>query len=218
MHVSTEDEHSFALAILSALMKFHGLDSVLDVGSGTGRALLDLQEQCPGIRCVGVEPVAELREVGYTKGLSKQALLEGNGAHLPFADNSFDAVCEFAVLHHVPQSRVVIDEMCRVARKMIFISDCNFVAQGGPVMRIAKRVLFGLNLWPLVKWIKTGGKGYSVSEEDGIQYSYSVFQDIRYLRRFWKRVYVVPTKGQSGNDGSALVSAPHLIIVGTGKI
>ena len=79
-------------------------------------------------------------------------------------------------------------------------------------------MLFGLHLWPLVKWIKTGGKGYSTSKEDGIQYSYSVFQDIKYLRKFWKQVYVLPTKGQSANDGSTLLSAPHLMIVCAGKI
>lgn len=176
-----------------------------------------MQEQCPGIRCVGVEPVAELREVGYQKGLSENTLIEGSGDKLPFGDNSFDVVCEFAVLHHVPQSRAVLDEMHRVARKMIFISDCNFVAQGSLTVRYIKRVLFGLGLWPAVKWIKTGGRGYSVSEEDGIQYSYSVFQDIKYLRKSWGQVAVFPTKGQSGNDGSALLSAPHLILICIGK-
>jgi len=218
MHISAKDEHSLALAILGALVKFHGFESVLDVGSGTGRALLELAEQCPESRCMGVEPVAELREVGYAKGLSHRTLIEGSGDQLPFADNSFDVVCEFAVLHHVPQSRAVIDEMCRVARRMIFVSDCNFVAQGSFFVRCIKRVLFGLQLWPAVKWIQTRGKGYSVSDDDGVQYSYSVFQDIRYLRRFWKHVVVFPTKGQSGNGGAALLSAPQLIFICTDKV
>jgi ubiquinone/menaquinone biosynthesis C-methylase UbiE len=217
LHISSKDEHSLALAILAALVKFHGFESVLDVGSGTGRALLELTEQCPGSRCVGVEPVAELREVGYSKGLSNRTLIEGSGDQLPFPENSFDVVCEFAVLHHVPKSRAVIDEMCRIARQMLFISDCNFVGQGSFSVRCIKRLLFGLRLWPFAKWIQTSGKGYSVSDDDGIQYSYSVFQDIRYLRRFWKRVVVFPTSGQSCNDGSALLSAGHLIIICTDK-
>jgi ubiquinone/menaquinone biosynthesis C-methylase UbiE len=218
MHISAKDEHSLALAILAALVKFHHFDSVLDVGSGTGRALLELAEQCPGTRCLGVEPVAELREVGYSKGLSNQVLLEGRGDKLPFGDNSFDVVCEFAVLHHVPQSRLVISEMCRVARRMVFISDCNFVAQGSFVSRYVKRILFGLKLWPTVKWIQTLGKGYSVSEDDGVQYSYSAFQDINYLRSFWRQVCVMPTKGESGNNGSSLLHAPHLIVICNDKI
>jgi len=218
MHVSEKDEHSFALTILAALMKFNRFDSVLDVGSGTGRALLELQEQCPGIRCIGIEPVEELREIGYSKGLSKHMLIEGSGAKLPFPENSFDVVCEFAVLHHVPQSRIVIDEMCRVARRMIVISDCNFVGQGGLILRCIKRVLFGVKLWPVVKWLKTGGKGYSVSADDGVQYSYSAFQDIVYLRKFWKQIYVLPTKGNSGNNGSTLFSAPHVMIICADKI
>lgn len=213
MHVSAHDEHSLALAVLAAFIRFYGYSSVLDVGSGTGRALLELEEQCPGVRCVGVEPVLELRELGYAKGVGRNTLIEGRGDNLRYDDNSFDVVCEFAVLHHVPHSRAVIKEMCRVARKMVLISDCNFMAQGRLPSRCIKRGLFGLGLWPLVKWIKTGGKGYSVSEDDGVQYSYSVFQDIQYLRNFWNEISVLPTKGGSGNDGSALLSAPHAILI-----
>ena len=57
-------------------------------------------------------------------------LIAGTGDKLPFDNNSIDVVCEFAVLHHVPKSRLVLDEMCRVARQMVVISDCNFVGQG----------------------------------------------------------------------------------------
>jgi ubiquinone/menaquinone biosynthesis C-methylase UbiE len=218
MHVDVQDEHSFALAILAALVKFHGYESVLDIGSGTGRALLELESLCPGLHCVGVEPVEELRKVGHAKGVSPENLIDGRGDALDFADNSFDVVTEFAVLHHVPKSRAVIKEMCRVARKMLIISDCNFVGQGGLLVRCLKRVLFGLGLWPLVTWIKTGGKGFSISEEDGISYSYSVFQDIGYLRKFWKRIYTIPTHGESGDDGSSLLFASHCMIVCSDKI
>ena len=39
MQISEQDEHQFTLAILSAMIEYHGIRSVLDVGSGTGRAL-----------------------------------------------------------------------------------------------------------------------------------------------------------------------------------
>jgi ubiquinone/menaquinone biosynthesis C-methylase UbiE len=218
MHLSANDEHTFALAILVTLIKLYGFESVADVGSGTGRALLGLRDQCPGLRCVGVEPVEELRKIGYAKGLSEEMLIAGVGDDLPFGDNEFDVVCEFGVLHHVPKSRLVLKEMCRVARKMVVISDSNVFAQGSVVLRWVKRLLYSLQLWPAAKWLQTGGKGYSILAGDGLQYSYSVFQDIKYLRRFWKKVYVIPTKGGSGNDGAALMSASHLMIVCSEKI
>ena len=42
-------------------------------------------------------------------------------AALAFPDRSFDLVCEFAVLHHVARPGTVIDEMNRVASRMIAI-------------------------------------------------------------------------------------------------
>jgi ubiquinone/menaquinone biosynthesis C-methylase UbiE len=212
-HVSAQDEHSLALSVMAALMRFYRIESVVDVGSGTGRAIIDLQQLSPGVRCIGVEPVRALREIGYAKGIGRDVLIDGSGTNLPFSSNSMDLVCEFAVLHHVPNSRVVLDEMTRVAREMIFISDCNFVAQGSPGAQLTKYLLYRMHLWRLAKWIQTGGKGYSVSPEDGIQYSYSVFQDLDYLRSMWKTVWVFPTKGISASNGSTLRSAEHLAVV-----
>ena len=39
MQLSPQDEHQFALSVLSAMIDYHGIRTVLDVGSGTGRAL-----------------------------------------------------------------------------------------------------------------------------------------------------------------------------------
>lgn len=69
-----------------------------------------------------------------------------------------------------------MSEMLRVAQKAIFISDANNFGQGRFLARTAKQALNALGLWKTVDFIKTKGKGYTISEGDGLAYSYSVFK------------------------------------------
>jgi ubiquinone/menaquinone biosynthesis C-methylase UbiE len=78
MHVAEDDEHGFALAYMLAVVDHFGVESILDIGSGTGRALLRMKQKMPHVRVVGVEPSAELRDMGYTKGLSASDLIDGD--------------------------------------------------------------------------------------------------------------------------------------------
>ena len=160
MQISEQDEHQFALAILSAMIEFHDIKSVLDVGSGTGRALRYLKSRHPGVRFVGIEPVEALRKVGHQAGLSPDELKDGDINALAAADGEFDLVCEFAVLHHVPKPKQAVAEMLRVARKAIFISDANNFGQGGLMSRCLKQGINALGLWRVFDWLRTGGKGY----------------------------------------------------------
>src|SRR5215472_5512298 len=199
MHVQEAGEHDFALAFLIGMIDQLGIESVLDIGSGTGRALLRIETAKPHVRVVGVEPVAELREIGYSKGLRKDTLIDGDAVDLKFADNSVDVVCEFGVLHHVPNPSKAIAEMLRVARKAVFISDCNNFGQGNLAGRMAKQILRGLRLWKVADFVKTRGRGYILSEGDGLAYSYSVFSDYDMIARQCKRVHLLNTTPSGRN-------------------
>ena len=199
MQISDQDEHQFALAILSAMIEYHGIRSVLDVGSGTGRALRYLKVRHPGVRFVGIEPVEALRKVGHAAGLSLEELRDGDINSLAAADGEFDLVCEFAVLHHVPKPELAVAEILRVARKAIFISDANNFGQGGIVARCLKQAINALGLWPAFDWLRTGGKGYHVSAGDGLFYSYSVYNNFRQIRKACRYVYQVNT-ADAGQD------------------
>jgi hypothetical protein len=39
MHVHDDGEHSLALSFMLSMIEYHGIRSILDVGSGTGRGL-----------------------------------------------------------------------------------------------------------------------------------------------------------------------------------
>src|SRR5215469_3378938 len=81
-HVHQDDEHGLALNFLCSAIKRLDIQSVLDVGCGTGRGLLAIKQAIPSLRVLGIEPSQELRCVGYTNGLTEHELIDGDGMHL----------------------------------------------------------------------------------------------------------------------------------------
>ncbi len=194
MHVSEDDEHGVALRYLSALLREFQLNSILDVGTGTGRAIEYLRRAHPGTLVVGVEPTLSLLARAQAKPAIHGALLaSGSGYQLPFANASFDSVCQFGVLHHVKDPNAVVREMTRVATRAVFLSDSNRFGQGSMRARLVKLVLGHCGLWPAANFLKTGGAGYTISSGDGLSYSYSVFDSVDILQAWADRLILVPT-------------------------
>lgn len=211
---SGEEEHELALAFMGSVIERFGIRSVLDIGSGTGRVLAYLKSRHPGVAAKGIEPVAELREAAYRKGIAADELIEGDACETGLGPNSFDMVCAFGVLHHIRYPRKVIGEMARVARKAVFISDSNNFGQGNLFTRSVKRLLKGLGLWKLAVLIKTKGRGYHLSEGDGLYYPYSVFDDYKFLKEHCDVVHVFGTRPSGINP---YTSASHAAMIGIKK-
>ena len=121
-------------------------------------------------------------------------------------------MCEFSALQHIPDPCKTVREMLWVARKAVFISDVNNFAQGGAFIRTVKEAINAFGLWPLADWIKTWGKGYTVSDGDGIAYSYSVFNDLPIVRRDCKSIHFLSTSPMVSTD--LYSSASHIAILG----
>jgi SAM-dependent methyltransferase len=213
-HLHRDDEHYFALSLLVAAIEHFGFQSVLDLGSGTGRAPLFIKQRNPDITVRGIEPVKELREIGYSMGLLQEELVEGDAADVDANDGDFDVVCEFGVLHHVRHPHVVVSEMLRVAKRAVFISDSNNFGQGAFAQRTLKQLLNALGLWKVADLVKTGGKGYRISEGDGLSYSYSVFNDYKQIKDRCECVHLLNTTGGGIN---LYRSAPHVALLGVKK-
>lgn len=213
-HTVSIGEHDFALAFMLSMVRFLGVRSVLDIGSGTGRGILQVKSTYPDLKVIGVEPSEALRQVGYTKGLKQEDLIDGDAQHLNFADGEFDLVCEFGALHHMPDPRKAVREMLRVSSKAIFISDGNNFGQGGPAGRRAKQLLQSLHLWGVANFIKTRGKGYAVSSSDGLYYSYSVFSDYAQISRNCKSVHLLNSTPAGRN---LYRTASHIALLGIKK-
>lgn len=88
-------EHNLALAFLIGVIDCLKIESVLDIGSGTGRAIAYIKQKREDLRVVGIEPVAAMRAVGYQKGILESELIEGDAMAMDFSDAEFDLVCEF---------------------------------------------------------------------------------------------------------------------------
>jgi len=198
LHVDPKDEHAKALGWLAALIEQYAFQSVLDVGSGTGRALLYLKDR-PGLELKGVEPSQAMREIGYSKGLTESQLMAGDALSLAFADDSVDIVCSFGVLHHIEDHRRAVSEMRRVARRAVFISDANNFGQGSFVNRTTKQIINMFGLWKVFDYVRTGFKGYHYSEGDGVFYSYSMYEDVPILRLKFPDVYYMSTRPSGSN-------------------
>jgi len=212
-HPSDEPANMVALGWVSALIRGLQLQSVLDVGSGTGRALRGLLADNPSLHIRGLEPVPELIEKAVQAGIANGVIVCGAGEHIPFPDKSFDAVCEFATLHHVPEPSVIISEMLRVARRAVFLSDANRFGQGNAFKRIVKLTAFSAGLGSWYRAAQTRGRGYLESELDGTFYSYSVYDSYAALASWSDRVVAVPTGslGPLGRFGPIL-SSPHVLL------
>jgi ubiquinone/menaquinone biosynthesis C-methylase UbiE len=206
MHLQPDDEHYLALSWMLAFVDRLECKSVLDIGSGTGRAVAFLRAHRPELRVIGIEPSAELRAIGHLNRIPAEQLIDGDASRLSFSDDSFDIVCEFGVLHHLRSPRTAISEMLRVARKGVFISDDNHFATSW-----VKRALAAVGMWHAAYWLRTGGKGYRISAGDGLAYPYSIFDDLNLLERRCSAVHCMNLRGRGPN---LRASATHAAVFG----
>lgn len=84
---------------------------VLEVGCGTGLILGRLAPHAASAWGMDLSP--GMLGLAQRRGLN---VVLGSATQLPFADASFDLVCSFKVLAHVPDIRAALSEIARVTR------------------------------------------------------------------------------------------------------
>jgi len=94
--------------------------TVLDVATGGGHVARRLREA--GCSVVSVDPASGM-----------QADVLSPAEHLPFADDSFDAVASRLGAHHFADVLGALKEMARVARSRLVICDNTFVSETSEV-------------------------------------------------------------------------------------
>jgi 2-polyprenyl-3-methyl-5-hydroxy-6-metoxy-1,4-benzoquinol methylase len=110
-----------ARQVLDGLAPLSGR-TVLDVGTGTGRAAIVLAKA--GAVVTGVDASREMLAVAERRARDAGAAVTfaaGDAHHLDFADRAFDSVVCLRVLMHTPDWRGSLAELCRVAsRRLVF--------------------------------------------------------------------------------------------------
>ena len=120
--------------------------SVLDVGTGTGRAAFLLAGA--GARTTGVDASAEMLAVARRRADPEGTAIEfrvGDAHHLDFGDRSFDVAVSFRVLMHTPGWRTCVAELCRVTRDRV-VFDYPSVRSAAAVQSLARRILYRLGM------------------------------------------------------------------------
>ena len=182
------------LRFVVPLLAAAGINSLLEVGTANGRGLRHLKDAFPRSFVCGLEPVAALlSQAGPLGHRAAVSLIQGSGETLPFPDASFDAVCEFSTLHHIPNPALVVKEMLRVARKVVLIADSNRFGQGRLPVRWLKLALYKAGLWNALNFVRTRGKRYMLTEGDGLAYSYSVYDSYALIHEWAHRIIQVPS-------------------------
>lgn len=94
---------------------------VLDVATGTADLALEIRRQLPDARITGVDISNEMLAIGREKIKAKGwqpfiELFEGDSEHLPFADESFDAVTVAFGVRNFERPIAGLAEICRVLK------------------------------------------------------------------------------------------------------
>ena len=90
---------------------------VLEIGVGQGTDLMQFARA--GAVCAGVDITdnhLQLTERNFALQGKQIELHKADATKLPFADNGFDCVYSFGVIHHIPEAQDVIAEALRVLR------------------------------------------------------------------------------------------------------
>jgi demethylmenaquinone methyltransferase/2-methoxy-6-polyprenyl-1,4-benzoquinol methylase len=90
-------------------------DTVLDVATGTGAVIRELQRQ-KGCKVVGVDQSPEMLAEARRRLGPELELVEANAEQLPFADASFDGLTFTYLLRYVADPASTLHELVRVVR------------------------------------------------------------------------------------------------------
>jgi ubiquinone/menaquinone biosynthesis C-methylase UbiE len=114
--------------------------TILDVGTGTGRAAIALARR--GAIVTGVDASAEMLTVAERRAADTGArvtFVRGDAHELRFDAGSFDAVVCLRVLMHTPDWRQSLAELCRVAgRRVVF--DYPALSSAAAIQAFTRRV------------------------------------------------------------------------------
>jgi SAM-dependent methyltransferase len=114
--------------------------TVLDVGTGTGRAAIALARR--GASVTGVDASKEMLDVARVRATEAHVTVtfaSGDAHGLAFGNQSFDDVVCLRVLMHTPDWRQSLGELCRVARNRV-VFDYPALASAAALQSLTRRV------------------------------------------------------------------------------
>lgn len=144
--------------------------SILDLATGTADLAIQLAIVNPKAHITGMDFSEKMLEIGKAKIQKQQLenqinLIQGDAAHIPFADNSFDVVTVAFGVRNFENLVQSLSEIRRVLKPngLAFILEFS-MPEKFPVKQIY-RLYFKLILPKIGKWVSKDGKAYSYLPE-----------------------------------------------------
>lgn len=159
------------------------------------------------MQVTSIEPSSDLRKIAIQNGIKGDLITPGDAYSIPFANGAFDLVCAFGVFHHLEDPNLAMEEMKRVSRKFLYFSDSNNYGQGRLLERNVKLFLRRIHLWRAFVFLKTRGRKYTISVNDGLAYSFSLLDTAKHLQG-----YSLKFMSTRSNDYNFLRTATHLAL------
>ena len=113
--------------IIGKLIDFHP-NTILEIGTGKGYLTTYLAKKYRTVTTIDIDEesqhIAKLNAL-YANVHHKINFIIADGANLPLDDNSFDLVISAFAFHHIENPLTVFNEMIRVSKKYLIISEFN---------------------------------------------------------------------------------------------
>jgi SAM-dependent methyltransferase len=182
-----------------------GKGKVLDIGTGRGRAAIEIARQFPQAQVIGVDTWTRLWGFwGMTKaGAEENARIaslndrctfqNGNALDLPFKDGEFQLVVSAFVFHevHVPDRTVLFEKVVRVLAPGGIFVICDLFPRGYKVKSVAE-------LLKKVQELGVDNVEYKTASEAGV--------NLGGLARIWGIAYLSGRKRSDTSGGRTRVS------------
>jgi SAM-dependent methyltransferase len=104
---------------MQALLGTEKVQSILEVGCGTGAILAELVRRGIGSSHQGIDVTAP--GIHVDPGAKNLSLLEYDGETIPFPDDNFAFVYASHVVEHVMNPRRILSEISRVSKRLIYL-------------------------------------------------------------------------------------------------
>lgn len=131
-------------AVLAAFLGDATGRSILDVGTGTGRAAIVLAAR--GATVTGVDASEQMLAVARERAAAlgvNVTFAPGDAHRLAFPDRSFDAAVSLRVLMHTPGWQTCLAELCRVSRERV-VFDYPSAASAAALQSLGRRLAAAL--------------------------------------------------------------------------
>jgi SAM-dependent methyltransferase len=162
------------------------IETILDVGCGTGAVLEQMATRRVGSRFAGIEIGSERPKAPITGDHADKILIAGyDGKAIPYEDNSFDLAYATHVLEHVVDEREFLHELRRVARRYVYVEvPCELNLRTSYHSLQSTLSIGHINSYTFQSFVLTlETSGLHVIKLDIFDHSYGVY---RFMSSWWK--------------------------------